>query len=299
MRIDASGRLLVGTSTAVSNYQIKGGSGWSNSIGQTPTVQIAGTGSNFNTGLAINKYNSTGYGAVLSLGLSLSNTLGTNTLVTNNTGPIGVISFNGNDGTNFIPAAQICCEPDGTTGTNDMPGRLIFFTTADGASSPTERMRIASDGMTTINTPGNWNLRLQRPSGAAQGNLAFDNGGTQVGSVVTSTTSTTYNTSSDYRLKENVVPLDNAINRINQIPVHRFNFIADPGKIVDGFLAHEAQVVVPECVTGVKDEVDGNGDPVYQGIDQSKLVPLLTAALQEAIGEIESLKARVAALESA
>jgi hypothetical protein len=104
-----------------------------------------------------------------------------------------------------------------------------------------------------------------------------------------------YNTTSDYRLKENVVPLTGAADRLKQIPVHRFNFIADPDKTVDGFIAHEAQAVVPECVTGIKDEVDAEGNPVYQGIDQSKLVPLLTAALQEALAEIESLKARLTA----
>jgi hypothetical protein len=78
--------------------------------------------------------------------------------------------------------------------------------------------------------------------------------------------------------------LTGATDRLKQIPVHRFNFIADPDTTVDGFLAHEAQAVVPECITGTKDEVDDDGNPVYQGIDQSKLVPLLTAALQEAIG---------------
>jgi hypothetical protein len=68
---------------------------------------------------------------------------------------------------------------------------------------------------------------------------------------------------------------------------------------MDGFLAHEAQAVVPEAVTGEKDAVDDDGNPVYQGIDQSKLVPLLTAALQEAIGRIETLEAEVAALKGA
>ena len=66
----------------------------------------------------------------------------------------------------------------------------------------------------------------------------------------------------------------------------------------DGFLAHEAQTVVPEAVIGTHNEVDNEGNPVYQGIDQSKLVPLLTAALQEAITKIETLEARVAALEN-
>jgi hypothetical protein len=127
--------------------------------------------------------------------------------------------------------------------------------------------------------------------------IEFINGNGTVGTIVTNGSATAYNTSSDYRLKENVAPLTGAADRLNQLQVHRFNFIADPDKTVDGFIAHEAQAVVPECVTGTKDEVDDDGNPVYQGIDQSKLVPLLTAALQEALAEIESLKARVTALE--
>jgi hypothetical protein len=70
------------------------------------------------------------------------------------------------------------------------------------------------------------------------------------------------------------------------------------GSRVDGFLAHETQEIVPEAVTGEKDAVDKDGKPQYQGIDQSKLVPLLTAALQEALQKIEALEARVAALEA-
>jgi hypothetical protein len=68
--------------------------------------------------------------------------------------------------------------------------------------------------------------------------------------------------------------------------------------VVDGFIAHEAQEVVPGCATGTKDEVDADGNPVHQGIDQSKLVPLLTAALQEAVTRVETLEAKVAALEA-
>jgi len=127
--------------------------------------------------------------------------------------------------------------------------------------------------------------------------IEFFKNGSQVGSVSITSSNTSYNTVSDYRLKENVTLLTGATDRLQQIPVHRFNFIADPDKTVDGFLAHEVQAVVPECVTGTKDAVDANGDPVYQGIDQSKLVPLLTAALQGAIAEIETLKTRVTALE--
>ena len=82
-----------------------------------------------------------------------------------------------------------------------------------------------------------------------------------------------------------------------QLKPSRFNFKAEPNAVVDGFIAHEAQEVVPECVTGTKDEVDDDGNPVMQGIDQSKIVPLLTAALQEAIAKIEVLESKVAALE--
>jgi hypothetical protein len=110
--------------------------------------------------------------------------------------------------------------------------------------------------------------------------------------------STTYSTSSDYRLKENVINITGGIARVKQLQPKRFNFISDDSRTVDGFLAHEAQAVVPEAVTGTHNEVDEDNNPVYQGIDQSKLVPLLTDALQEAIAEIETLKTKVAALEA-
>jgi hypothetical protein len=131
------------------------------------------------------------------------------------------------------------------------------------------------------------------------GFIAFYRNGTFTGGISNTGSATAYNTSSDYRLKENVVLLTGASDRLQQIPVHRFNFIADPDTTVDGFIAHEVQTVVPECVTGNKDEVDDDNNPVYQGIDQSKLVPLLTAALQEAVAEIKALKDRVTALEAA
>jgi hypothetical protein len=137
-------------------------------------------------------------------------------------------------------------------------------------------------------------LTLQRS--ASGGNVArFVRGTGSVGTISVTASATSYNTTSDYRLKENVVSLSGAIARLNQLSVYRFNFIVDPTVVVDGFIAHEAQEVVPECVTGEKDEVDADGNPVMQGIDQSKLVPLLTAALQEAIAKIEQLEQRLAA----
>jgi len=138
-------------------------------------------------------------------------------------------------------------------------------------------------------------------TGGGKGHLLIKRGTNNVlvGSITSTTTSTAYNETSDYRLKENVVNLDGAIDRVKQLTPRRFNFIADADTTVDGFIAHEAQAVVPEAVTGTQDEVDDEGNPVYQGIDKSKLVPLLTAALQEAIAKIETLETKVTALENA
>jgi len=114
----------------------------------------------------------------------------------------------------------------------------------------------------------------------------------EVGSITCTSSATAYNVSSDYRIKENVVDMTGAVDRVKQLKPSRFNFIADPSKTVDGFLAHEAQEVVPESVTGVKDALYPNGDPLLQGIDQSKIIPLLTGAIKELIARIEELEAK-------
>ena len=190
-----------------------------------------------------------------------------------------------------------------------------------------ERLRIDSSGNLLIHqsastTPGTGNvsvgasfektstdgsaLHLSRSNGPslflnANANTQvarFHASGTEVGSISITGSATAFNTSSDYRLKENVVSLDDGITRLKQLSPKRFNFIASPEKTVDGFIAHEAQAVVPQAVSGTHNEVDDKGNAVMQQIDQSKLVPLLTAALQEAIAKIETLEAKVAALEA-
>ena len=143
-----------------------------------------------------------------------------------------------------------------------------------------------------------YGIKMNRTSSVGNNAISFWNTGSQVGSISIQTSSTVYSTTSDYRLKENISPILNGIDRIKQLKPKRFNFIGDTS-IVDGFLAHEAQDVVPEAVTGEKDGVLPNGDPVYQGIDQGKLVPLLTAALQEAVAKIEFLETRIETLENA
>ena len=115
-------------------------------------------------------------------------------------------------------------------------------------------------------------------------------GATSVGSIVMTNSSTAFNTTSDYRLKENVIDMTGAVDRVKQLKPSRFNFIGEAAT-VDGFLAHEAAIVVPESVTGAKDEVDADGSPIYQGIDQAKLVPLLVGAIKELTARIEALEA--------
>ena len=123
--------------------------------------------------------------------------------------------------------------------------------------------------------------------------VAFLNGaGTLVGSINLTGSATEYATSSDYRLKENVDYSWDATTRLKQLKPARFNFISDDtNTLVDGFIAHEVSSIVPESITGTKDAVDADNNPVYQGIDQSKLVPLLVKTIQE-------LEARITALEA-
>ena len=298
--IDSSGRLLVGTSSTpstgqgnVSNFVVQGYTGNPNNLGLV-SIQRGE--------------------AATSIGSSET---------------IGRISFNDSDGNSF---GWIQMDADADAGASDFPGRLVFSTTADGASSPTEQMRIKSNGDVCINGTDATNYDQTSGDGqvgwnSAQSSLAISHNnssvfspiyinkfnftagssndrfitwyvnGSSISSITTNGTSIAYNTGSDYRLKENVVPLTGAIDRLNQLQVRRFNFIADPDTTVDGFLAHEAQTVVPEAITGEKDAVDDDGNPEYQGIDQSKLVPLLTAALQEAIGRIETLESKVQTLK--
>ena len=113
--------------------------------------------------------------------------------------------------------------------------------------------------------------------------------GNTVGGISSNNTTTSYNTSSDYRLKENVVAISDGITRLKTLKPSRFNFKNEKDVTVDGFLAHEV-TAVPEAISGTKDEVDENNNPVYQGIDQSKLVPLLVAAVQELIAKVETLE---------
>ena len=189
------------------------------------------------------------------------------------------------------------------------------------------KMKLDSAGRLNIDQVdtrfGTGALNITGEVGASFNAIQFrHNASTIVGTVVTTASSTAYNTSSDYRLKENVDYTWDATTRLKQLKPARFNFIDDDtNTLVDGFLAHEVQDIVPEAITGEKDGVKEeeyeitpavlNDDgtvvteavmgtreaPEYQGIDQSKLVPLLTKAIQEQQTIIDDLKLRIEALE--
>ena len=189
-----------------------------------------------------------------------------------------------------------------------MVGDGLIFSTNN-----TEKMRIDTSGNLLVGTSTANGVGLTLGNQAANSGVPyivfnkslsgtvvvqyFYYNGVGVGSITTSNTATAYVTSSDYRLKEDWQPMSGSVDRVKALKPVNFAWKLD-GSRVDGFLAHEAQAVVPEAVTGTHNEVDADGNPVMQGIDQSKLVPLLTAALQEAITKIEALEARVATLES-
>jgi hypothetical protein len=179
----------------------------------------------------------------------------------------------------------------------DASGNLLVGKTSAGSILDNGNELTPSYAMFSASNTGTDPTVYIGANGAAQHLVQFYYGATFVGSITTSGTNTAYNTSSDYRLKEDVQPMVGASDRLMALKPVNFAWKTD-GTRVDGFLAHEAQEVVPECVTGEKDAVDDEGKPQYQGIDQSKIVPLLVAALQEALTKIEALEARVAALET-
>ena len=203
----------------------------------------------------------------------------------------------------------------------------IFFPAADTigfAEGGTESMRIDSSGnlllATTTTTSSGW-LQLvsssskysiiSKTSSSTGAPAAFANSsGTIVGEIGTNGSSTTYSTSSDYRLKENIQPMTNSLEKVAQLKPVTYTWKID-GSAGQGFIAHELQAVVPDCVKGEKDatevvdikDEEGNvigqeTKPKYQGVDTSFLVATLTAAIQELKAELDTTKARLAALEN-
>lgn len=278
----------------------------------TLTGYVKGSGTaNFTASSTIPSTDITGLGT-----LATANSVNLGTQVS---GTLGV--SNGGTGSSTLDGAGIVTKTD----TQTITGAKTFdsFTYFNPSNLASRNVVI---GASSVVGSLNWNLYCQsqtnNPAGVFYGvsaasdalflikngsgtviNFGFGTVGsytTGFGSITTDGSSVAYNTSSDYRLKENVVTLSGAASRLLQLKPVRFNWKANPSLgTIDGFLAHEVSPVVPEAIIGEKDAVDEKGNIKPQNIDPSKLIPLLTAALQEALKRIETLEADVAALKGA
>jgi hypothetical protein len=297
MRIDASGNVGIGTDSPAYKMQINS-SGLSDVVASTSANDNSALFSTFNSNassgnfMQLRSYGAGTSGTVFGASVAKANMLWSNNDALMAIGTIGntpLILGTGNSERMRI----------------DSSGNILF----GGISALPNGTSVYGSAFRT-DTNGRMGLRLATSATGAQTLAEFFNGNGSVGSIQTNALATSYVTSSDYRLKENVVAMTGALDRVDQLNPSRFNFIADADTTVDGFLAHEVADIVPEAITGEKDateeyeitpavlDEDGNvveeavmgTRPVYQGIDQSKLVPLLVGAIQELKAEIEQLK---------
>jgi hypothetical protein len=306
LRVDSSGRLLVGTSSARSNFY--------NGNINPPQAQIEGTSLDAaSLSLTVNANDATGPRVVL--GKSRGTTIGSNT-VTQADDQTGILSFQGNDGTEFVEAARITCQVDGTPGANDMPGRIVLATTADGASSPTERMRISNGGRIDTYSTASVALNVASSLAAGTSDIIYIGKHSGTGSPGTGTNAifiytngniqninNSYGSLSDQKLKENIVDAASQWNDLKDLQIRKYNFKAETGNQTHtqiGLIAQEVELVSPGLVTESPDRDEEGNDlgTVTKSVNYSVLYMKAVKALQEAMERIEALEADVAALKS-
>jgi hypothetical protein len=324
-RIDSSGRLLVGTSTTGGRVDAR--------------FQIAGSTTAY---LFEQRYaDNNASGADLFLTKSRGSVA--SPAVVSNGDNISIIRFSAFDGTNYDEAASIAAAVDGTPGTNDMPGRLVFSTTADGASSPTERMRLTSTGYAKFSTNGTYQstdchqfyqsntnnfgllvggfgayantvLALQGTNATSTAFNLIEGyyGGNQVSGIGASiafrvrgdgnvtNVNNSYGAISDIKLKENIVDAGSQWSDLKALQVRKYNFKEGQTHTQIGLVAQEVELVSPGLVSESPDrDEDGNDlGTVTKSVNYSVLYMKAVKALQEAMERIESLEAKVAALEA-
>jgi len=287
MRIDSSGRLLVGIETSRTQ-----------GYGDASSLQLEGTSyTKASIGLMLDSNNTDA--PSINFGKSRGTVVGSNTVVQNGD-RLGVINFGGADGTDSATGSRITCEVDATPGNNDMPGRLIFSTTPDGSAAPTERMRISSGGSVMINTTANDLGKLNVSgsiylfdlgSGAGSSTLKYDH---------LSTGRVTYDTSSRL-VKENIENSPYGLNEILKLQPRKY-FRKDDQRNEIGLIADEVVDILPEFVPiGQKKLITENKEDVELipvGVNYEKLTAVLIKGIQELSVKNDVLEARLTALEN-
>jgi len=232
---------------------------------------------------------------------------------------LGYLQFCGRDATSSLGTAHayVASVAEADHGAGDNATALTFGTTPDNSSTISERMRIAANGYVYINNSTSFGSQDGHISIAATvaGQQCIDSwnsatSGTRFhakfrdsaaatvrGSITSDGANTAYVTSSDYRLKENISLLTNALSTVVQLKPSTWTW-KENQEAGQGFIAHELAEIVPQAVTGEKDAVDANGNPQYQGVDTSFLVATLTAAIQELKAELDTVKTQNAAFEA-
>jgi len=265
---DASGNVGIGTASPA--YKLQANAGGSNNNNDANTIVATGTN---HVRLKVHTPTTGGFRASLVLSSDEAVTA---------TGNEVSISTTGSDEMQFATGGSERARIDSS-------GNLLVGTTSNG--------RTDSNG-TAIDPTGV--VYQNHITGTASGSFytRFSLAGTQIGSISQSgTTAVAYTTSSDYRLKNTIAPMTGALAKVQQLKPVTYKWNAD-GSDSQGFIAHELQEVVPDCVHGEKDAVDADGNPQYQGIDTSFLVATLTAAIQEQQALITTLTNRITALEN-
>jgi hypothetical protein len=258
-------------------------------------------------------------------GVSFADTTPSNTLVTTTGGNVGIGTSSPNEKVTIASSGaasyiQIC---DSSTGTTSNDG--IFLGSFNGAAelktkennalsfgtNNTEAMRIDSSRNLLVGTTSNPNgarvimaatwpinpLEIAVSSTSPTASAAqFTYNGTYVGQIQLTSTATSYITSSDYRLKQNIAPMTGALAKVSALKPVTYTW-KSTGEESQGFIAHELQEVVPDCVTGEKDAVNEDGSIKPQGIDTSFLVATLTAAIQELKAELDTVKTELVTLK--
>jgi hypothetical protein len=274
MTLDASGNLGIGNTSPAARLHVTAPS----TAGQAILVNSTNVNGSYQTFQS----SGTSYGDIGSL-KGISGTGNTTDMALNGRGASGIIAF---------------CINDAEKARIDSSGNLLISRTTphNFGSGNSQGIDLNASSYIAVSTSGAAAGFFKRYTSTGS-IIDFYYSTSAVGSISTNGSNTSYNTSSDYRLKENIAPMTGALAKVSALKPCTYTWKSN-GEQGEGFIAHELAQVVPDAVTGEKDAVDVDGKPVYQGIDVSFLVATLTASIQELKAIVDAQAARIAVLES-